>query len=102
MQLMVKIILYIDYCNVCGDCCILDCKSESFDGITCTHHEKSVICKMFPIAIMRNKYYLRQCKGVAFDYLPVAVLNDIIKRLNKGENQFEVKTKDLYCKVSIK
>ena len=54
---MVKVILSLDYCNECGNCCLLDCKSKYFDGITCTHPKKSAICEMFPIAIMRNKYY---------------------------------------------
>ena len=99
---MIKIILYLDFCNECGDCCLLHCKSEYFNGKICLHPEKSVICEIFPIALMRNKYYLRQCKGVVFDNLPVADLNDIIERLNKGEDQFEVETKDLYFKVSIK
>jgi len=99
---MVKIDLNLDYCNECGDCCLLDCKSKFFNGKTCTHPEKSAICEMFPIAFMRNKYYLRQCKGVAFELLPISVLINIIDRLNQGKNQFEVKVNDLYCKVSIK
>ncbi|MFX1276477.1 MAG: hypothetical protein ACFFBP_06340 [Promethearchaeota archaeon] len=97
---MVFIFLQIIYCNECGDCCLLDCKSESYDGGSCTHPEKSVFCEMFPISIIRNKYYLRQCKGVAFDLLPINILNRIIDRLNQGEENFEVKTKELHFSIS--
>ena len=99
MLQMVRIILNLEYCNGCGDCCLLDCKSEFYEGEACTHPEKNYLCEMFPIAYIRNNYYLRQCKGVAFDLLPITLLNDIIFRLNQGERDFEVKTKEIYCKV---
>ncbi len=97
---MVRINLIINYCNECGDCCLLDCKNEYYIGNTCFHPEKSAICKMFPIVFRRNKYYLRECKGVAFELLPIELLNSIINRLNQGERNFNIKTTELYFTIS--
>ena len=93
---MLKIILKIETCNECGDCCLLDCKGEYFNGKYCVHPEKHYLCNMFPISTLQNKYYLRECKGVALETLPINELNEIIRRLNNGEKNFEVITQNLY------
>ena len=72
---MVKIILNIRYCSKCGDCCLLDCKSELYDGSQCFHPDKSPQCEMFPIIYLRDRFHLRECKGVAFELIPLKDLN---------------------------
>ncbi|MGV9173420.1 MAG: hypothetical protein ACOC44_10355 [Promethearchaeia archaeon] len=96
---MVEIILKMDACNDCGECCLRYCKGRSFKNGECVHPDKTKECKMFPIQELDSKYYLRECIGVALEFLPVSTLNLIIDRLNSGQTNFEIKTEELFCKV---
>ncbi|MFO8017688.1 MAG: hypothetical protein R6U96_03575 [Promethearchaeia archaeon] len=96
---VVNIILKMDACKDCGECCLRYCKGSHFKDGECNHPDKTKECKMFPIQELDEEYYLRECVGVARKILPITTLEQIIKRLNEGKANFEVKTEHLYCKV---
>jgi hypothetical protein len=93
---MVQIILKMNACKNCGECCLRYCKGRYFKNGECAHPEKSKECKMFPIQKLDGKYYLGECVGVAKEFLPLKTLERIIQKLNDGKSNFEIQTDQLY------
>jgi hypothetical protein len=91
----VRMKLKMDYCKTCGDCCLADCKSS--DG-EC--HEdnsfKKYTCDMYPLFEVNKKFYFNVCNGIIRGELPLSDIKEIIKRLDNGERNFEVRKESLY------
>jgi hypothetical protein len=84
--------LKMEYCKSCGDCCFVDCKGS--DGL-CHMNPRYDVCDSFPIMNTGMDYFLGICKGINENKIPRKAIEDIILRLNNGENNFEVKSQGL-------
>ena len=86
------ILLKIDYCKECGDCCFSDCKS---DDCICHALIRPEICDSYPIIKSCNEYWLGECTGIIKGKVDKNALEKIISRLKSGEKNFELYNEDL-------
>jgi hypothetical protein len=92
-------ILKMKYCESCGACCFEDCKSN--DG-KCHVIYKPTVCNPYPIMNVGNEYFIGICKGIIDEKVPLNALENIVKRLNLGEDNFKVKFSDFYFSIKKK